>query len=265
MKQCPGCVLNYYQTPDGSDFFTKSCGIPHVVVWAKMPSFPWWPAKLLTHVEGKGFLWFFGAEHETAILGFACLRFLTCDAEGRMQYPGGFEQLQMIKRNSPAQALKLESAVTSVHKYTTKLVAKDSRLRVFWPKSEEAYDGRTLTFPVEDLDSMSEESFFKLIFSTRKTTRVPSKFLPCLLQQKQWIQSVSVTPLDPRSLSTLPQGLERDTRAAVLEASEAVNAGEQLQTTAQEMEATHNDSDSDWYTVDEEDEEESRERSASVV
>lgn len=62
-RKCFSCVSNYY----ASDF-TAICKHPHVLVWARYLSEPFWPAKVYTidAIGKKITVKFFGSKHETA-------------------------------------------------------------------------------------------------------------------------------------------------------------------------------------------------------
>lgn len=62
-KKCFSCVSNYY-----SSEFSAICKEPHVLVWAKYLTEPFWPAKvyMIDEVGRKVTVKFFGEKHETA-------------------------------------------------------------------------------------------------------------------------------------------------------------------------------------------------------
>lgn len=56
---CSDCYLRSAQ-PELIDWFIKPCSIPHVLCWAKMKSYQFWPAKVLRIVNDQVDVRFFG-------------------------------------------------------------------------------------------------------------------------------------------------------------------------------------------------------------
>lgn len=55
---------------------TAVCRVPHLVVWAKADSFPYWPAKLLSIEQNDAEVVFFGEKNSTAQVSITkCLLF----------------------------------------------------------------------------------------------------------------------------------------------------------------------------------------------
>lgn len=64
------CVLEMYNIEmcsqcfgraiDSSDWFTEVCDPPHLMVWAKVAGYPWWPAKLIGIASNRLDVRFFG-------------------------------------------------------------------------------------------------------------------------------------------------------------------------------------------------------------
>lgn len=46
---CTECYINANEEPD--IFFELPCAKPHLIIWAKMKQYPYWPAKVMT-IEG---------------------------------------------------------------------------------------------------------------------------------------------------------------------------------------------------------------------
>ncbi|XP_021928207.1 uncharacterized protein LOC110833911 isoform X4 [Zootermopsis nevadensis] len=64
IENCPDCYLNAHTRKDS--WFIEVCRKPHVLVWAKLKGFPFWPAKVMrTNKEGMVDVRFFGA-HDRA-------------------------------------------------------------------------------------------------------------------------------------------------------------------------------------------------------
>uniref|UniRef100_A0A347ZJA3 Putative OSA1 n=1 Tax=Reticulitermes speratus TaxID=60591 RepID=A0A347ZJA3_9NEOP len=64
IENCPDCYLNAHIRKDS--WFIEVCRKPHILVWAKLKGFPFWPAKVMrTNKEGMVDVRFFGA-HDRA-------------------------------------------------------------------------------------------------------------------------------------------------------------------------------------------------------
>ncbi|XP_069701983.1 MYND-type zinc finger-containing chromatin reader ZMYND8 isoform X2 [Periplaneta americana] len=64
IENCPDCYLNAHTRKDS--WFIEVCRRPHLLVWAKLKGFPFWPAKVMrTNKEGMVDVRFFGA-HDRA-------------------------------------------------------------------------------------------------------------------------------------------------------------------------------------------------------
>lgn len=63
---CPHCYLFMEE-----NWFEMPCSRPHILVWAKQPSYPYWPAKLMRCNSDKKTvdIWYFGGNHTRAVLG----------------------------------------------------------------------------------------------------------------------------------------------------------------------------------------------------
>lgn len=46
IKDCSECYVKAFEFPDTS--FTMTCERPHLLVWAKIGRFPYWPAKAMS-------------------------------------------------------------------------------------------------------------------------------------------------------------------------------------------------------------------------
>lgn len=62
IKMCEECFLN---ENTHSDYFTMICAKPHMIVWAKLSTYPYWPAKLMRVNENFVRVQFFG-DHKYA-------------------------------------------------------------------------------------------------------------------------------------------------------------------------------------------------------
>lgn len=68
MEACPDCYMHGRNLPRPmQSWFIEPCQRPHVLVWAKLKGFPYWPAKAMPRLNGQGFVdvRFFGA-HDRA-------------------------------------------------------------------------------------------------------------------------------------------------------------------------------------------------------
>lgn len=64
IENCPDCYLNAHTRKDS--WFVAACRIPHLLVWAKLKGFPYWPAKAMRiNSEENVDVRFFGA-HDRA-------------------------------------------------------------------------------------------------------------------------------------------------------------------------------------------------------
>lgn len=62
----------------GSDWFTSPCNTPHLLIWAKQRTYPFWPAKLMRYNSENNTVdvRYFGEEHYRAVLPIKdCLLF----------------------------------------------------------------------------------------------------------------------------------------------------------------------------------------------
>lgn len=66
MKLCGDCYMKREQ----EDFFIKVCSQPHLVLWVKYHTYPYWPAKLLKvhDKRGKPLEVYFFKDHNTALV-----------------------------------------------------------------------------------------------------------------------------------------------------------------------------------------------------
>ncbi|XP_041859551.1 protein kinase C-binding protein 1-like isoform X2 [Melanotaenia boesemani] len=63
IEVCPECYLSSCQKRD--NWFCEPCSQPHLLVWAKLKGFPFWPAKALREKDGQVDARFFG-QHDRA-------------------------------------------------------------------------------------------------------------------------------------------------------------------------------------------------------
>jgi hypothetical protein len=47
IENCPDCYQNFH-TRASDSWFTEACRRPHILVWAKLKGFPFWPAKVMS-------------------------------------------------------------------------------------------------------------------------------------------------------------------------------------------------------------------------
>lgn len=66
METCDECYMNA-SSKYGYDWFIKVCTKPHLLVWAKLSGYPYWPAKVMSVYEKVLSVQFFG-EHERAFV-----------------------------------------------------------------------------------------------------------------------------------------------------------------------------------------------------
>lgn len=65
--KCLNCYKNASENPKSS--FTQACDPPHLLIWAKMGHFDFWPAKAMSAENEKVHVWFFG-DHTTGDVNF---------------------------------------------------------------------------------------------------------------------------------------------------------------------------------------------------
>lgn len=65
LAMCYDC----YSTLD-ADWITKTCSIPHILVWAKTRTYPYWPAKMIRYNSDEKTVdvRYFGGEHLRAVV-----------------------------------------------------------------------------------------------------------------------------------------------------------------------------------------------------
>lgn len=63
-KLCAEC---YIRSDENNNWFSSACEQSHLLVWAKVRSFPFWPAKIMEIVGNKAQVRFFG-QHQYALL-----------------------------------------------------------------------------------------------------------------------------------------------------------------------------------------------------
>lgn len=63
IETCPECYLNANTMTD--NWFTETCNKPHLILWAKLKGFPYWPAKAMSINSTLVDVRFFG-EHDRA-------------------------------------------------------------------------------------------------------------------------------------------------------------------------------------------------------
>ncbi|KAI8497343.1 Protein kinase C-binding protein 1 [Branchiostoma belcheri] len=63
IEVCPDCYTSSCTKKD--NWFCEPCREPHILVWAKLKGFPFWPAKVLQEVDGQLDVRFFG-QHDRA-------------------------------------------------------------------------------------------------------------------------------------------------------------------------------------------------------
>ncbi|KAF6204477.1 hypothetical protein GE061_002818 [Apolygus lucorum] len=51
IKNCADCYLHAYSL-GARDWFVEPCTTPHILVWAQLSGFPYWPGKVMRHVNG---------------------------------------------------------------------------------------------------------------------------------------------------------------------------------------------------------------------
>lgn len=70
MNEIENCASCYLNANTKKDWFVEVCPKPHLLVWAKLKGFPYWPAKVMsTNPQGMVDVRFFGA-HDRAWVTF---------------------------------------------------------------------------------------------------------------------------------------------------------------------------------------------------
>lgn len=91
IEVCPDCYHNAYTKRE--NWFQEPCCPPHLLIWAKLKGFPFWPAKAMRIVSGNVDVRFFGA-HDRAWIPVAQCFLLSNDIPTTMKIKkkGVFEQ-----------------------------------------------------------------------------------------------------------------------------------------------------------------------------
>ena len=141
LKHCPQCVLNYYDSQKGEDWFSTPCSTPHAVVWAWTDGCPFWPAKVLSAKDGIVTVFYFGNKHETDTLSHDRIRLI----DDRLTYP--------MRKSIGGQRLSkkwddLNPSIASAQRYIKKLkkVFTNPPLHYGWPSNEKFSDDKAV-FP----------------------------------------------------------------------------------------------------------------------
>lgn len=99
---CPDCYLNSC-IKENADWFCEPCRMPHILVWAKMKGYPFWPAKVLREENNQVDVRFFG-EHDRAWVPYSQVFLLSENPPGTVpKKTKGFD----IARNELDRHLEL--------------------------------------------------------------------------------------------------------------------------------------------------------------
>ncbi|XP_053667323.1 zinc finger MYND domain-containing protein 11 [Anopheles marshallii] len=78
IRQCPDCYRHSTEKVQ-PDWFTRPCRTRHEVVFAKLKSFPYWPAKVVRVTNDRYDVRFFGDKHMRALVNAKCVRPIDTD------------------------------------------------------------------------------------------------------------------------------------------------------------------------------------------
>lgn len=70
IETCHECYLN--ANSEKENWFVEVCTKPHLVLWAKLKGFPYWPAKAMAYSIDKGVDVRFFGEHDRAFVPGLC-------------------------------------------------------------------------------------------------------------------------------------------------------------------------------------------------
>ena len=179
IKFCSSCLINYYKSeeakeegifsledydekrldpfgkpvaackPKKSDWFSVPCPQPHLLVWAKQDSWPFWPAKLLgVNPEGKtvSVIYFDSYYSENPDLPVKNVCFLT------EEYPWP-KKLWKLKKKQRHRYRDLIQGSNNLNAHLAALYQEfgQDSLKVFWHKSKVIpFDGKTTHLPILD-------------------------------------------------------------------------------------------------------------------
>lgn len=82
LEMCGQC---FGRAIDSDDWFTEMCDPPHLLVWAKVAGYPWWPAKLIGIMTSANRLdvRFFGDHDMATVVAQDCLLYPSANPNKR--------------------------------------------------------------------------------------------------------------------------------------------------------------------------------------
>lgn len=69
IKMCSDC---YSKANESLTFFVDVCEVPHLLIWAKLKPYPYWPAKLMSIDGSTVNVRFFGEHNNASLLAEHC-------------------------------------------------------------------------------------------------------------------------------------------------------------------------------------------------
>lgn len=97
IRLCHECYKNANEHPD--EWSTMVCEAKHPVVWAKVATYPYWPAKLLEFDSDKAVVQFFGEKSRSTVSAHDCLKYTKdCPSIQIGQHKDALERAKMVSK-----------------------------------------------------------------------------------------------------------------------------------------------------------------------
>lgn len=100
VRRCHECYVNANEHPN--QWFSMVCGGHHPVVWAKLDTYPYWPAKLMDRNEASGTVavHFFGDQRSATIPSINCTKYTeNCPSHNLGQYKDAWNESRAVRRH----------------------------------------------------------------------------------------------------------------------------------------------------------------------
>lgn len=133
IEACPDCYLHAYTKRD--NWFCEPCRTPHILVWAKLKGFPFWPAKAMRVANGNVDVRFFGA-HDRAWIPLNQCYLLSVDSpmHSKNKRKGSFEQsMEELEVHVKKLKEKFSTFCYAPSRMRLDPVNFDSHVSVFFP------------------------------------------------------------------------------------------------------------------------------------
>lgn len=98
IQLCHQCYTNATLHP--ADWFTMVCDRPHLLIWARQKSYPYWPAKLMSMNNGSVDVHFFGAHSRAVLTPKDCMMFSQKNPSTNIRpYKDDLEKAQQVSND----------------------------------------------------------------------------------------------------------------------------------------------------------------------